>query len=272
MVSASLVVALLEHPASPAHPAISAPVSRRVLTGIAMGLTAMAIVYSPWGKRSGAHFNPSFTITFWRLGKVATWDAVFYAGAHFIGASAGVLLSRVLLDTVIAHPSVNYVATLPGAAGAATAFVAETIISLGIMLAVLIVSNRTRLAPYTGVFAGAIVATYIAVEAPLSGMSMNPARSFGPALIGDIWSALWIYFVAPPLGMLLAAETYLRIGGVVGCAKLHHDNPTRCIFCWHQHASHKSSHDLPNPSFPRRRESIRLGGLRRSDGSPPAPG
>ena len=57
-----------------------------VLTGIAMGLTAIAIVYSPWGKQSGAHFNPSVTLTFWRLGKVATWDAVFYVAAQFAGA------------------------------------------------------------------------------------------------------------------------------------------------------------------------------------------
>jgi aquaporin Z len=74
--------------------------------------------------------------------------------------------------------------------------------------------------------------TYISIEAPLSGMSMNPARTFGSALSANTWTALWIYFTAPPLGMLLAAETYLRLAGArkVFCAKLHHHNNKRCIF------------------------------------------
>ena len=57
-----------------------------------MGLTAFGIVVSPWGRLSGAHINPAFTITYWRLGKVAHWDAVFYVGAQFAGGLAGVLL------------------------------------------------------------------------------------------------------------------------------------------------------------------------------------
>ena len=61
-----------------------------MLTGIAMGSTAIALVFSPLGKRSGAHFNPAVTLTFWRLGKVKNWDAVFYIVAQFIGGIAGV--------------------------------------------------------------------------------------------------------------------------------------------------------------------------------------
>ena len=79
-------VALLEHPSSPVRQVIPDPTLRRVLTGIAMGLTAIAIVYSPWGKQSGAHFNPSVTLTFWRLGKVATGMPFFYVVAQFAGA------------------------------------------------------------------------------------------------------------------------------------------------------------------------------------------
>jgi hypothetical protein len=63
---------------------------------------------------------------------------------------------------------------------------------------------------------------------------MNPARSLGPAVVGRIWTALWVYFVAPPLGMLLAAEAYSRATDGVRCAKLHHDNPLRYIFCEHR--------------------------------------
>lgn len=236
MISACLVVALLEHPASPVGQLIPSAALRRVLTGVAMGLTAIAIVYSPWGKQSGAHFNPSVTLTFWRLGKVAPWDAVFYALAHFAGAVGGVLIAAVLVREWIAHPAVNYVATVPGAYGPGAAFLAELLISFGLMTVVLTVSNTPRLARYTGLFAGAVVATFISLEAPFSGMSMNPARTFGPAAVAQIWTALWVYFTAPPLGMLLAAEVYVRLRGAraVTCAKLHHENDKRCIFCTYQ--------------------------------------
>src|SRR4051794_10239121 len=79
MVSAGLFGTLLGHPESPAVRAITDPLPRRVLMGLAMGLTAVGIIYSPWGKQSGAHLNPATTLMFWRLGKVAGWDAVFYA-------------------------------------------------------------------------------------------------------------------------------------------------------------------------------------------------
>jgi aquaporin Z len=64
-------------------------------------------------------------------------------------------------------------------------------------------------------------------------MSMNPARTFGPALVAQMWDGLWVYFTAPPLGMLMAAQGYLRLRGpaAVECAKLDHQNEKRCIFC-----------------------------------------
>jgi aquaporin Z len=233
MLSACLVVALLEYPGSPARQFLGDPSLRRLLIGLAMGFTAVAIIYSPWGKRSGAHLNPAVTLTFWRLGKVDSWDALFYTLAQFAGGVLGVALSAwVLSRMIVAHPSVNYVVTLPGEHGWGVAFMAELLISFGMMLMVLLVSNRPSINRYTGLFAGTLVATYIAIEAPLSGMSMNPARSFGSAFAADAWSGLWIYFTAPPLGMLLAAETYVRSKGLraVLCCKLHHDNDRRCIF------------------------------------------
>jgi aquaporin Z len=127
---------------------------------------------------------------------------------------------------------VNYVATVPGPGGPAIAFMAELLISFGLMLTVLTVSNTGRTARFTPFFAGALVATYIMVEAPLSGMSMNPARTLGSAVPAGTWTWLAIYFTAPPLGMLLAAEVYPRLKGTgaVICAKLHHQNRERCIF------------------------------------------
>jgi len=236
MISAAFFVVLLEHPGSAVRQAIPDPTLRRVLTGIAMGLTAIAIVYSPWGKQSGAHFNPAVTLTFWRLGKVATWDAVFYVAAQFFGALTGMGIAAAVLGGRIAHPAVNYVATLPGPGGLGTAFVAELVIACGLMTVVLTVSNTPRLARYTGLCCGMLVAAYISIEAPLSGMSMNPARTFGPALVAQLWDGLWVYFTAPPLGMLIAAHAYLRWRGATGvaCAKLDHQNTKRCIFCEHQ--------------------------------------
>jgi len=71
------------------------------------------------------------------------------------------------------------------------------------------------------------------LEAPFSGMSMNPARTMGSAFSAELWTGIWIYFTAPPLGMLTAAEIYLwrKGGSAVQCCKLHHSNDKRCIFC-----------------------------------------
>ncbi|MBI3030405.1 MAG: aquaporin [Candidatus Rokubacteria bacterium] len=196
MVSACVFATLLEHPGSPVHEALPDPFLRRALIGVAMGLTAIVLIYSPWGRQSGAHLNPSVTLAFWRLGKVAPWDAAFYVLAQFAGGVIGVLLAGALL-----WPWVT-------------------------------VSNRMSVARFTGFCAGLLVAPYIAFEAPLSGMSMNPARTLGSAVPAETWTALWIYFTAPPLGMLLAAEVFLRTRGVraVLCAKLDHMNDKRCIF------------------------------------------
>jgi aquaporin Z len=232
MLSACAVVTLLQHPASPVRAALPDPTIRRVLTGFAMGLTGIAIVYSPWGKQSGAHFNPSVTLTFLRLGKIAPGDALFYVLAQFAGAVLGVLIASVVLGQLLGHPEVNYAATLPGQHGPMIAFVAEAAISFVLILVVLTVGNMAGLNRFTGLFAGALVATYISLVAPLSGMSMNPARSLGSALPPALWSSLWIYFTAPPLGMLAGAEVYLRLAGArrIHCAKLHHENDKRCIF------------------------------------------
>jgi aquaporin Z len=201
-----------------------------MLTGIAMGVTAIALVFSPLGKRSGAHFNPAVTLTFWRLGKVKNWDAVFYVVAQFVGGIVGVFAVTLFAHQAIAHPAVNYAATLPGMQGVILAFIAEFVIAFVFVSVVLRISNTPRIARYTGLFAGALVAAYITLESPLSGMSMNPARTFGSAVVGDLWTGLWIYFTAPVLAMQLAAALYLRGEGVVYCAKYHHYNRHRCIF------------------------------------------
>ena len=232
MISACVFGTLLGHPDSPVLRVLPDPVVRRVLMGLAMGLTAISLIHSPWGQRSGAHFNPATTLTFWRLGKLSTTDAAFYALFQVLGGIGGVYVAAILLGGLVGHPSVRYVATVPGDAGIAAAFAAEVVITFILMSVVLRVSNTAGLARFTPLFAGALVATYISVEAPISGMSMNPARSLASAIPAQAWAPLWIYWTAPPLGMLLAAQVYVTRHGLahVFCAKLHHDNAKRCIF------------------------------------------
>jgi aquaporin Z len=232
MVSALGMTVLLEHPASPAHVALPDSTLRRVLMGCAMGATAVALVYSPWGQRSGAHFNPALTLAFLRLGKIEPVDALGYVAAHFVGGWLGVLAIGAVLGMHLAAPTVNYAVTVPGRSGVATAFAAEVAISFATLLTVLVVSNHARLARFTPLFVGALVASWITLEAPLSGMSMNPARSFASAAGAGVFSSLWLYFTAPLVGMLLAAEVFVRVRGwrAVHCAKLHHQNAQRCIF------------------------------------------
>ena len=232
MVSAGLFATLLWYPGSPVAEALPDGVMRRALMGVLIGLTLIAIIYSPWGQQSGAHINPAVTLTFWRLGKVATWDAVFYALAQFAGGALGVLTVLALLGAIFADPPVSYVATMPGAAGVGVALLAEAVISFGLMTMILFTTNTPKLMRLTGVFAGCLVALYITFEAPLSGMSMNPARTLASALPGSLWQGLWIYFVGPPAGMLLAVEFYrlIRRTPEVICAKLNHHTHRRCIF------------------------------------------
>lgn len=232
MISACIFTVLLYHPSSPVAQFIANETARRDLMGMAMGSTAIAIIFSPFGKRSGAHINPAVTLTYFRLGKIEPWDAAFYTLFQFIGGIGGVLVASLVFGNLVAHQSVNYAATVPGPTGPLPAFLAELVISFILMSVILTVSNTKRLGRWTGLFAGALIATYISVESPISGMSMNPARTFGSASVAQLWTSLWIYFTAPPLGMLLAAEIYKRLKSDrgVACAKLHHHNGTRCIF------------------------------------------
>ena len=231
MIAACAFATALEHPASTAHRLLPDAGVRRVLMGLAVGTTAVTLIRSPWGRRSGAHMNPALTLTYLRLGKIAPTDCAGYVVGQFAGGVAGVLLVRAAIGMAAGHPAVQFAVTAPGA-GIATAFAAELAISFLLMTVVLVATNDPRLAPYTPFLCGALVATYIAVEAPLSGMSMNPARSFASALVAGRWTALWIYFTAPPLGMLAASEAYVRWPGArrVLCAKLDHGGVGRCIF------------------------------------------
>lgn len=233
LMSACVFGVLLEHPMSPTHQALENAAVRRAIGGVAMGLTLIALVYTPWGKRSGAHMNPAFTLTFYSLGKIAGLDAAFYVASQFAGGIIGVELADLLIGAPLRHGAVNWVVTSPGAGYSIwSVFAAELAISCLQMLLVLFVSNSRRLSRWTPFVAGAMVALYIFVEGPVSGMSMNPARTFGSAFVAQDYTALWLYFAAPLAGMLAAGQLYANCFGLhrVLCAKLHHHNQERCIF------------------------------------------
>jgi aquaporin Z len=232
MISACAFGVLLEHPGSAVHQAIDSALVRRALAGLAMGTTAVALITSPIGQRSGAHMNPAVTLTYLSLGKVRALDAFFYMCFQFAGAVAGVLVAALLIGPPVAHSAVNYAVTAPGMDGEVLAWIAEFLISFVLMMAVLAVSNTRRFTTWTPYVAGCLVAAYITFENPLSGMSMNPARTLGSAFSAKDWASLWIYFTAPPLAMVLAGQVYRLWRGSrkVFCAKLHHHNNKRCIF------------------------------------------
>jgi aquaporin Z len=241
MVSACVCTVLLFHPGYPALRVAPSALLRRVVMGVAMGLTAVLIIHSPMGKRSGAHFNPAITLTYLRLGKVARWDAVFYVVFQFAGGVAGVGLSALMLGQRLGDPGVQYAVTVPGIFGTGGAFAAELFMAALLMGVVLWTSNRPKLAPYTSLCVGVLIAVYIVLFAPVSGFSINPARTVGSAVFAQVWTAVWLYFVAPLAGMLGAAEVYLRSYGAdrILCAKLNPDPaypcPFFCHFPFHRH-------------------------------------
>lgn len=261
MVSACVSVSVMEHPGSPVRRAVANGHARRAIVGLLMGLTAIALIYSPLGQRSGAHMNPATTLAFWSLGKLELPHAGLYIAAQIAGAVAGVGLARLLLGRVVSHPAVGYVATQPPQrpGAARVAFAAEFAISFGMFGMVLLTANTPATAGYTGLFAGLLVFLYITFEAPLSGMSMNPARTLGSALVGRRFRALPVYLTAPPLAMLTAALAFaLAFGGEhVLCAKLAHprEGSSCCFRCRFQHA--QAPHDTPGIQPARPEESAR---------------
>lgn len=236
MVSACTFALVLEHPGSPVRALLPDVAVRRALMGLAMGGTLVANVMAPWGRRSGAHWNPGVTLAFWRLGHVRNADVAGYVLAQFAGGAAGVALVALLAGPALADPHVHFVVTRPGPAGVGAAFAAEAFISFVMMSVVVRMMASARAKDWTPWAAGTLLALFIALESPLSGTSLNPARTFGSALLARDWAAFPVYLAAPPLAMALAVEVWrlerLALGvRVGGCAKLLHRDDEPCHFC-----------------------------------------
>jgi aquaporin Z len=232
MLAASLFGTLLFYVHSPVLRSLPSLAPRLILMGVAMGVTAIAIILSPMGRRSGAHFNPAVSITFLFLGKMHRLDALFYVIAQFLGGAFGVFAARLLIGARLGDPSVRYVVTVPGRYGVFAAFLAEFFMGWLMMTVVLATANNPRLARFTWLFVGLLVASYVIGFSTVSGFSVNPARTVASAVFAEVWTALWIYFLAPVVGMLSAAALYLKTSGseAILCAKIYHDQHSPCPF------------------------------------------
>ena len=209
MVSACFFDALLQYPGLPFRHWIISDLLRRFLVGLAMGLTALYIFTAKFGKQSGAYINPAVTLIRYRLGDIGFTDAIGYTIFQLTGGSLGVYLVTLLFPVWMAHPDVNYVVTVPGKSGVALAFLLEFIISFILISVVLFMGTRKEWNRYTSYVVSALIIIFITFEAPYSGMSMNPARTFASAIVAGEWKSLWLYCTAPLLGML--AGEYLHV-------------------------------------------------------------
>jgi len=197
-----------------------AGIARAWLTGpaaaVLMGLTITAMIYSPWGRRSGSHLNPALTLAYLRLAKIRRWDALFYMLAQLAG---GGLALGLLHAGLLPHDTSSSASM--GTSDEWAAFATELVLSGAAMLLILFTTNRLAWLRWTGGLYGLLVGLVAACAAPLSG---------GVVALG------WLNLLAPLLGMGLSVEAYrLRTSrSPVLCAKLAHNTRGGCIFrCQH---------------------------------------
>jgi len=205
---------------------------RLLITGLMFAGSGSLVAISPLGKLSGAHINPSVSLAFWVQGKMHHQDFIGYVIAQFIGATLGAIL-LVMIWGNYAH-SVNNGMTLPGVGYPLwLVFLAEVAMTCLLVLAIFLFVSSHRLMRWTPLMNWLLVATMVWLEAPISGTSLNPARSIGPAIVTNLWTAQWLYCIAPPLGGLLAVALFRLI--TVGerdvlTGKLFHTPEYRSIF------------------------------------------
>jgi aquaporin Z len=233
MIAVALLVTIFDSPNSPVYEGIPSARLRIALLAGAIGMSLTLVIQSPWGKRSGAHMNPAITLAFLRLRKIQPWDALFYVLAQISGGTLGVAFIAVLIGKRFTDPPVHYAVTVPGTDGEAVAFLAETVISFALMATILTFTTSPRLIRFTALAIGCLVALLIIVEAPVSGASMNPARTLASAIPAMRWQGMWIYLLGPTFGMLIAAQLHSHTRGhnALGCAKMLHPREFPCIHC-----------------------------------------
>ncbi len=210
---------------------------RRLLMGALMGSTAFFLIRSRLGQFSGAHFNPAVTLAFLRLGRLSRAAAMIYIAAQCAGALLGVAIARLILGTASERPPVDFVATVPAPGQSAVAFAAELVMAGALFGIVLEFASRERLKAAAPAVAGCLVAAYIFLAAPLSGMSINPARTLGSFVLAGHWEHYWIYVGAPLLGMQMAAHLHRWKRTAIECPKIPLHAAASCRYCSDQGAA-----------------------------------
>lgn len=205
---------------------------RLLINGLIFAGSGSIFAVSPLGKLSGAHLNPCLSIAFWIQGKMHRHDLLGYIIGQFLGAIIGTFLVVILWGKYA--NSVNNGMTLPGNGYPLWyVFLAEVTITLMLVLSICIFVSHRQLMRWTPVMTWLLIAAMVWLESPISGTSLNPARSFGPALISGVWQDQWLYWIAPTLGALLAVGVFrlLSMGDrEILTAKLFHVPHYRCIF------------------------------------------
>ena len=166
----------------------------------AFGLVVVVIIYA-FGDSSGAHANPAVTIGFWAAGRLPGWLVLPYAAAQSLGALAASASLAWLLPAAVATGLGATHSRLPTEA----TWLLEALLTAAVMLLILRVSAGAREKGITaGLAVGAMVALEALVAGPLTGASMNPVRSLGPAVVSGQLAGLWVYLTAPVAGALVA--------------------------------------------------------------------
>lgn len=171
--------------------------------GMSFGLIVMVMIYAV-GHISGCHINPAITIAFFALRRIEAPKAVAYIVMQLAGAAlAGFAIVAIVGDEGQAG------ATVPRIGGEDAAFFSELILTFFLAFVVFAVATDSRA---EGAFAAVAIGGYVGFAAtgwgPVANASMNPARTFGPAIAADVWDAHWLYWVAPIAGALIAAAVY----------------------------------------------------------------
>jgi aquaporin Z len=185
---------------------------RRVITGFLFGLTGCLITLSPVGKISGAHINPAVSIAFWLRGKMKTRIMIGYVCSQLIGAIIG---SLPLLFWEQQGQSIRYGITLPGDAGIQVAFIGEALTTACLIILLFLFVGNKKLRNYTPYTIPFLYGFMVWAEAPFSGCSTNPARSFGPAIVSQYFTDYWLYWLAPLTGVIAVVIVFRLL-------RLHH--------------------------------------------------
>lgn len=220
-------------PSSPLAVVLPSSSARRLIAGLVLAASGPLVAISPFGKLSGGHLNPALSLAFWLQGKMHQHDLVGYLASQFLGAALGagvvVLVWREWAARVqngVTAPGMGYPLW--------SVFLLEIGLTCLLVLTIFLFLSSHRLMHWTPLITWLLMALLYWLAAPISGSSLNPARSFGPALVSWFWRDQWVYFVASPLGALLAVVLFRSLNWVgihdVLTAKLFHAPHYRCIF------------------------------------------